>query len=397
MERIRPRTTDELARALTDAATSNRRLEVIGSGSRRSVGRPVVADAVLETEAFAGISRYEPEELVLTAGAATPLADIMAALEEKRQMLAFEPPDPAVLLAGPGPGTLGGMVASGLSGPRRIKAGGVRDYVLGFTAVSGRGETFKSGGRVMKNVTGYDLSKLVCGSWGTLAVLTEITIKVMPRPEIEASLVIDAGDPQSAIDIMSAALQSSADLSGAAYLPRGLAAAGVEGPVVLLRIEGIEASVEARLAMFGAVHSGAEARRLSPESSASAWRDIRDARPLGDLQGLALWRISVPPTTGSRVLEAAARIEGARAFADWGGGLAWIAVPPSGQAHGERLRASFAGDGGHATLVRAPTELRASVPVFEPQLPAMAALSRRVKHAFDPQGILNPSRLHADF
>ena len=388
MERLEPRDADELARLITGAAGAGRRLEIIGSGSKRGLGRPVDADAILDTSALSGIRSYEPDELVLSAGAATRLDVVAAALLEGGQMLAFEPPD---LGSGQSAGTLGGLVSAGLSGPRRIKSGAARDFVLGFSAVNGRGETFKSGGRVMKNVTGYDLSKLVTGAWGTLAVLTEVTIKVMPAPETETTVAVAEGDPAAALQLMSRALQSAADPTGAAYLQRE---AGAAEPTVVLRLEGIPASVASRLKLLTETDGFRGGRTLDVDESRRLWQDIRDVRALGALGDHHLWRISVPPMGGIEVMRAIAGIPGARYFCDWGGGLIWIAVPPAPDAHAGTLRAAVKRVGGHATLMTAPEDVRRRVPVFEPQAPELAALAQRVKQAFDPKGILNPGRMY---
>jgi glycolate oxidase FAD binding subunit len=388
MERLEPRDADELARLITGAAGAGRRLEIIGGGSKRGLGRPVDADAILDTSALSGIRSYEPDELVLSAGAATRLDVVAAALLEGGQMLAFEPPD---LGSGQSAGTLGGLVSAGLSGPRRIKSGAARDFILGFSAVNGRGETFKSGGRVMKNVTGYDLSKLVTGAWGTLAVLTEVTIKVMPAPETETTVAITEGDPAAALQLMSRALQSAADPTGAAYVQRD---AGAGEPTVVLRLEGIPASVASRLKLLTGTDGFRGGRTLDVDESRSLWQDIRDVRALGALGDHHLWRISVPPMGGVEVIGAVAGIPGARYFCDWGGGLIWIAVPPAPDAHAGTLRLAVKRVGGHATLMTAPEDVRRRVPVFEPQAPELAALAQRVKQAFDPKGILNPGRMY---
>jgi glycolate oxidase FAD binding subunit len=310
------------------------------------------------------------------------------------QHLGFEPPDYARLLGlEPGGQSLGGVVAANLAGSRRLTAGAARDHVLGFTAVSGRGEAFKSGGRVVKNVTGYDLSKLICGSWGTLAALAEITVKVLPRPEAETTVLLHGLDAAAAVAAMSRALGSPQEVSAAAWLPAALAGAAGQGqPVTALRLEGLAASVRARAASVLALFVGIAESRIEAEASAALWRCIGNAEPLAAEPSRAVWKISVPPAAGPAVLASCPEGEG---FLDWGGGLAWLAVPPGEDASAQRLRDALAQCGGHATLLRAAAAQRAAIPVFEPLHGPLQALSQRVKHSFDPHAILNPGRLWA--
>jgi glycolate oxidase FAD binding subunit len=317
-------------------------------------------------------------------------------LAERGQMLAFEPPDWRQLLgSAPAEPTLGGVTAANLSGPRRIKAGAARDHLLGFRAVSGRAEAFKAGGRVVKNVTGYDLSKLMAGSYGTLAALTELTFKVLPRPEAERSLLIAGLDDAAATRAMTAALNSPHEVSGAAHLPRGADGAG--RPLTVVRLEGPAPSVAARatalaaeLAAFGAVEERRDA------AANDLWRAVRDVAPFAREAQRTVWRVSVAPSAGAGLAAELARRVDHRHFFDWGGGLIWIAVKDAADGGAAAIRAAVARIGGHATLIRGADAIRAAVPVFEPQPPALAALTRRVKESFDPQRILNRGRLYAD-
>src|SRR5436309_8883821 len=227
MARFTPADLNELREAVATALAGEEPVEIIGGGSKRSLGRPLQTAHTLDLSRLSGIRDYAPSELVLTAGAATPLAEIERALAAEGQMLAFEPPDWRGFLgvfdedcSGP---TLGGVLAANLSGPRRIAAGAARDHFLGFRGVSGHGEIFKAGGKVVKNVTGYDLCKLLAGSWGTLAALEEVTVKVLPRSETVATVFFAGLDPAAATLLMAAALGSPHEVSGAAYLPPGLA------------------------------------------------------------------------------------------------------------------------------------------------------------------------------
>jgi glycolate oxidase FAD binding subunit len=393
---FRPSEERELVDVVAAAVAQEEALEIVAGGSKRGLGRPLQTPHTLDVSAFSGIRVYEPEELVLTAGAATPLAAIEEALAASGQMLAFEPPVWRDLFgAAASSATLGGIVACNLAGPRRIKAGSARDHFLGFRGVSGRGEAFKAGGKVVKNVTGYDLCKLLAGSYGTLAVLTELSLKVLPRAEAECSLLLRGLDDLAAQRAMSAALNSSHEVSGAAHLPAG--ESGGDRPLTLLRLEGPAPSVAARIAAlrtelagFGA---GEEARG---NDSARLWRAVREVAPLSAEAERALWRVSVPPSVGPALVAAVRRALDARHLLDWGGGLVWFSVKGGADGGAAVIRGALAGSGGHAMLIRGGNALRAVVPVFEPQPAALAALTRRVKESFDPKRILNRGRMYAE-
>ena len=400
-ETFKPASAAQLRDIVAWAAAEEAPLELSGTGSRRGYGRPVQARHAVDLSALSGIVDYEPEELVLTAAAATPMAEIEAALAEKNQMLAFEPVDLAALLGGEaGAGTIGGALACGISGPRRVKAGAARDHLLGFHAVSGRGEIFKAGSKVVKNVTGYDLPKIFCGSLGTLGAMTEVTVKVLPAPPKARTVLLFGLDVASGVRAMTDALNSPFEVSGAAMLPAAIAARsgidmvrGAGASVVALRIEGTPASVAARCEGLRRLLAGrARDEELHSMRSRRLWEELRDVAALLPADAAALWRVSVPPAAAPALCR---DLPGAF-FLDWGGGLAWIAVAPGApDAHAARLRAAIAGLGGHATLVRAPEAMRASVPVFQPQEPALARLSLRVKEGFDPRRVLNRGRMHA--
>ncbi len=396
---LKPRDAKTIEHAVVWALAEGKTLEIAGHGSKRGIGRPSQSDITLDLSGLTGVTLYEPEELVLSARAGTPIAEIERLVADKGQELAFEPMDYGPLLGGvAGAGTIGGVLAANLSGPRRIKAGAARDHFLGVSAVSGRGETFKSGGRVVKNVTGYDLCKLMAGSYGTLGVMTEVTIKTLPRAETEATILLIGLDDQRATRAMVEAMGSSCDVSGAAHLPADIAGqipelAGLQ-PVTALRLEGVAPSVAHRSRVLADILKGYGAlETCGPEVSQGLWRLIRDVRPLcGDDR--PVWRVSTAPMQGIAVASSAAAA-GAAYFFDWGGGLVWIAMPPSDDAGSAVIRPAVAAAGGHATLVRAPAAIRAAVAVFDPQEAGVAALAQRVKDSFDPKGILNPGRMWA--
>ncbi len=401
---LKPANEDEVCDAVAAALADGAALEVAGNGSRRGWGHQVEAARVLDLSGLDGITLYEPDELVLRAGAGTKLAEIADALAGNDQMLGFEPADYGPLLGGAeNAATIGGVLACNLSGPRRVHAGAARDHFLGFRAVNGRGEAVKSGGRVVKNVTGYDMPKLLAGSFGTLAALTEVTVKVLPAPEKTRTVLVLGLDDRAAGAAMTRALGSAHEVSGAAHLPAPLAAgSGVSyvkqagGAVTALRLEGTAASVEYRCAALRKELSDlGETEELHGMSSGAFWAEVRDVAPFVTQPEQPVWRISVPPAAGPAV--AAALVDGTedRHFYDWGGGLLWLAPPPAADAGHDRIRAALSESGGHATLIRAPEATRAAVPVFQPQEPDKAALTARIKEGFDPHRVLNPGRMYA--
>jgi glycolate oxidase FAD binding subunit len=388
--------------AVRAAIASEQPLEIVGHGSKRSIGHAMATNAVLDVSALNAVTCYEPNELIITVQAGAALDDVLSLIDSKNQEFAFEPMDTAALLsARSGRGTIGGMIGAGLAGPRRIKAGGVRDHLLGVHAVSGFGDSFKAGGRVVKNVTGYDLCKLLAGSWGTLAVMTEVTLKVMPKAETERTLVLRGLDDVTANRAMTAALGSPYDVSGAAHLPHPAlrAAQGVSTgrAATLLRLEGIAASVAHRASALAAdLASFGTAELIGDAESAALWRDIRDVTPFavgGALGAWPVWRIVCPPACGGAFGQALARETGGEVIYDWGGGLLWAALPPATDAHATMLRRRLAAIGGHATLLRADEGVRRTVDVFPPQAKGVAALAERVRQSFDPKSILNRGRL----
>ncbi len=399
VETLKPETTEQVVEAIAWATGEETPVEILGTGTKRGFGRLMgdgnrtIAHAV-DLSGLSGITLYEPEELVLSAWAGTPLAEIEAAVAAKGQMLAFEPPRFARLYGEEG-GTLGGMIACNLAGPRRVKAGAARDHILGIEAVTGRGDLVKSGGRVVKNVTGYDLSKLLTGSFGTLAAMTQITIKVLPAAETEETILVSDADDAAAVGLMSAALNSSNEVSAAAHMPGGMAA--VSGPVTAFRIEGFAPSVAARGDTLRDLVGGhGSVSTLDREDSQAFWAAVRDVGGVGD-DDAPLWRLSVTPNKAADIVSSIATGVPGRMLYDWGGGLVWYTPGDSvSDAGAVVVRGALAANGGgHATLVRAPEDVRRTVDVFEPQPTPLAALSARVKESFDPRHILNPGRMYS--
>jgi glycolate oxidase FAD binding subunit len=381
MALLSPGSEDEVLDMVRAAVAGSETLELVGGGTWRHVGRPVAADHRLDFSALSGIRSYEPEELVLTVRPGTKLALVESVLAERRQHLAFEPPRRiGPMTAGSGP-TIGGVIAGNLAGPRRLVAGAVRDHLLGFAAVNGRGERFKAGGRVVKNVTGFDLSKLIAGSWGTLAALTEVTLKVLPGPPATATLAIDGLDAETAGRAMRAAVGAPHQVTGAAWLD-GSAWLRLEGPAP--SVAGNRATLAAAMREFGAP------RWLATDESLDLWRRVAEV-PFPSDDAVSLWKVSVPPAAGPAVIAATAPVW---AMLDWAGGLVWLALPGDGDGGAGQVRAASAAAGGHATLVHGEAALRARIDPFEPVAGPLAALTARVKDAFDPLHLFNPGRLH---
>jgi glycolate oxidase FAD binding subunit len=404
---VRPISIEQIVDAVRSALAEQQPLEIVGRGTKRGLGRPIQAGATLDLSALSGIVSYEPDELILTCLAGTPIAEIEAALAEKHQQLAFEPGDWGPIYGAPaGQGTIGGALACNLSGPRRLKAGAARDHFLGVSAVSGRGEIFKAGGKVVKNVTGYDLPKLLCGAYGTLAVMAEVTLKVLPAPEKSRTVLLFGLDDERAIAVMSVALNSPHEVASAAHLPAQIAArTGIDlvtktgTAVTAIRVEGPGPSVEHRCAVLRAeLGSGIVNEELHSMRSSMFWQTVRDVAPILPDKQSQLWRLSVPPASGAAVMrDIATQLSSLPDyFYDWAGGLIWLTLPRRADAGAPSIRAAMAKHGsGHATLMRAKDDVRLAVPVFEPQSDQLASLSVRVKDSFDPQRILNPGRMAA--
>jgi glycolate oxidase FAD binding subunit len=376
--------------AILEAVADKAPITIRGGGTRSGLGRPAQAAKTLSTERLAGITLLEPSELVVSARAGTPVTEVEAALAEKGQRLAFEPYDARSLYGTTGEPTIGGLVATNASGPRRVLVGAARDALIGVRMVTGRGETIRSGGRVMKNVTGYDIVKLAAGSHGTIGVVTEATFKTLPLAETETTLVVEGLSDESGIAALCAAMGTPFEVTGAAHLP---ARDGVPSRTCM-RLENFESQLRYR--------SGALAKTLAPagavtlldaDASRALWCDICDAAPfLGD-PGHVVWRVSVAPSRGPDIVAALCDSVAAH-FYDWSGGLIWVAVAASDDAGAALVRAAVSEARGHATLVRAPDAIRAAVDVFQPESPELARLSRAVTETFDPAGVLNAGRMH---
>ena len=376
------------------ARTIQEPLSIRGGGTRKMLGRPIKTRVALSTSMLTGITLFEPAEMVFSARAGTPVAMIEKALAEESQMLPFEPMDHRYLMATDSEPTIGGVFAANISGPARINRGACRDAAIGVRFVNGRGEIIKSGGRVVKNVTGLDLTKLLCGSFGTLGLVTEVSFRVIPRPERSVTLVLGGLTDRQAVEAMCRALGSPFDPDGVAHLPAGIA--GTEAQT-LIRIGNFSSSVDyrvretsRRLRSFG-THS-----QLQETDSISLWRAVRNVEFLAEPRDNAVWRLSIPPTKGPEAVALIAQsIPEFQHYYDWGGGLIWLAIAGAGNAAAVAVRAAVAVTGGHATLVRASTELRSSVDPFPPLGPAFRKIAAGLKSSFDPDAILEPGRMYA--
>lgn len=393
-----PTREDEAADMILAAGDAKRTLAISGGNTRSGYGNRVETQSVLRSAGLSGIVAYDPAEMVLTAKAGTTVSEIEEALSENGQMLAFEPMDHRGIMGTQGEPTIGGMFATNASGPRRINSGAARDSLLGIRFINGRGEVLRAGGRVMKNVTGLDLVKLLAGSFGTLGFMTEVTFRVLPRPQDQRTIVLSGLEDGDAARAMAIAMSLSVEVSGAAHLPesvkgRFLNGALPDGPATVLRLEGLAASVSVRTGKLVAeLQSLAPIMRLEAEESRVLWREIRDVHPYADGTTKPLWKVSVAPTAGFQLVAALRMQAGIDCFYDWQGGLLWMRM--EAEPEGALIRHIMHQiGGGHATLIRASDAMRADEDAFEPLPAAVLALQARIKQQLDPSGIFNPGKM----
>jgi len=370
----------ELTDIVMDAAASGEKLAICGGGGKATFGCDRDDVSLLDMRGFSSIVDYDPTELTLRTGAGAPLTEIEQLVAAQGQMLAFEPWDQAALFGGSaGAGTIGGALASGAAGPRRLSRGGARDHLLGFEAVSGRGERFIAGGNVVKNVTGFDLSKLVCGSWGRLAALTQVTLKVLPAPRAVESFVLNGLKPEIAQAALNAAMRSQAEIAAAAHSPKTPSR-------TVFRLEGVDPSIRARASLLSSLQ--ASFGKLLPMDAAEAdsfWSSVRAVSSLSSAH--ILWRVHVPPSRGAALAYALCG-GGTNWLMDWAGGLIWVADIDDAA----RVRDAATLLGGHAVLIRAPAAMRETIPALHPASPGVARIERAVRAAFDPAGVFQTGR-----
>ncbi|MEL7049290.1 MAG: FAD-binding protein, partial [Pseudomonadota bacterium] len=361
-ETLRPAAGWELESMIAPYIERRQPLEIVGSGSKRSIGRPMQAAATIATSSMRGVFLYEPTELVMAAHSGTPIAQIEADLAGQGQVLAFEPIDLGPTVGGArNTQTIGAVFSANVSGPRRIVAGAARDHLLGIEGVNGAGELFKSGGRVMKNVTGYDLCRGLSGSWGTLACLTQLTFKVLPMAEDAITLVYPGLTEDIAIELLCAAMQLPFEVSGTAHLPVNVAARlenaslrGLGQSITLLRIENFKSSVIYRSQkLIEALRIYGLPEQLDFSETLDLWAELRRLSVMPFSRDTCLWKISTAPMKGPVVTAAIRRHMPAEAYYDWSGGLIWLEVAASADAGASDIRRAVAVHGGHATLIRA--------------------------------------------
>lgn len=399
---MRPADLTELSRVISEARATNTPIEVMGAGSKQAIGHPMQTLVNLSTRALRGVTLYEPGEMVMAARAGTPIAHIESQLAAHGQMLGFEPVDMGPMLGGEaGQTTIGGALASNLSGARRVIAGAARDHALGLSGVTGSGEIFRSGGRVLKNTAGYNLTQALAGSWGTLAVFAEVAFKVVPSPEETITLLFLGLPDEIAVEVMCAALATPYEVSGTVHLQTAMVERlwheGIKAErqaVTALRLENFSRLVGYRkarllddLGAFGDMHE------LDHENSLAFWSELQQMSVMCG-SNAPLWRISTSPRSGAKIVSALSGDMDCNAYYDWSGGLIWLEVLSTSDASSADIRRAVASNGGHATLIRAASEIRAAVEVFQPLEAGIERLTRGIKQSFDPDGILNPGRMY---
>lgn len=399
-----PPSEEELADLIKQAVDQKLPIEICGNRTKRSIGRSMQVATRLSTSQMRGVTLYEPTEMVLSARSGTPVSEIEALLDQNGQELAFEPSrwDRLISVNAAEPATIGGVVAGNISGSRRVLRGSARDHLIGVRAVNGLGETIKSGGRVMKNVTGYDLGRGLAGSWGTLAVLSEVTFKVVPKAEESRSLILLNLPDEGAVHAMCRAMGSPYEISGTVHIPAVFVErlgnpdiAKIGQSVTALRLENFPSALTRRIAALheilkplGAIYE------LDDERSRSFWSDVRELTFLSE-SDWPLWRITAAPDRAAKIVSALRAHLECRAAYEWSGGLIWLEVSPATDAGATMLRRIIAEFQADAMLVRANQSTRAAVDVFQPLPEANMALIKRLKEAFDPHRIFNPGRIYA--
>uniref|UniRef100_A0A2A4ZAG5 2-hydroxy-acid oxidase n=1 Tax=OCS116 cluster bacterium TaxID=2030921 RepID=A0A2A4ZAG5_9PROT len=382
---LTPNDEQAVRQIIMDCKAKNQSLKITGGGTRDGLGGKVNATHILSLKSFSGINLYEPAALTLVAKAGTPYQEIEAALAAEGQRLAFEPMDHRSIYASQGEPTIGGIVAGNISGSRRIQSGACRDALIGVRYICGHGEIVKNGGRVMKNVTGLDLVKLMAGSFGTLGVITEVAFKTLPTPERQATLMISGLSAAQAIEAMSKALGSPFEVTGVAHMPKGQ-----DKSQTLLRIEGFDSQVTYRLEKLRALLvTDQDIELIEGQQHVDLWRGIGNAEIFAD-QAKQLWRLSVKPSDAVEIAKQLREKADAKLYFDWGGGLIWASMNDE-VSYGHAVRKIMMSFGGHATLIRASASTKSQISVFQPQASGVSKLSAKICQKFDPDGILNPN------
>ena len=391
---LRPLSESELAEMVRAAAADHHTLEILGSGSKRAMGRPVEADDCLDLSALRGIRSYDAEELVVTAASATPLREIAAELAEHRQCLGFDPADWGPLFGmAPQSGTIAGALAADVSGTRRVLHGAARDHLLGIRAVNGFGKTYKAGGKVVKNVTGFDISKLMCGSLGILGPMSEVTLRLLPSPTHSASLAVRDLETEAGLHLLRRVWREPLEASGLLYLPKAILehfdlGGSTDAGIVLLRVEGSAAALTDKRRRLSGLLEGLRVEDLEQGDqvfAAAANGSVFAPIPLD------VWRMAVPPAAAPEV---AAALVGTLWYADWAGGLFWIATSDDALSAAAGLERICARAQGQLQLLRADADQRRRFAARPSGEAGVLELMRTVKSAFDPLALFNPGRLY---
>ncbi|MBL4666488.1 MAG: FAD-binding protein [Sneathiella sp.] len=404
MEKFKISTSEQLQDVLQWALAGGKKLSINGGGSKSTVGRPFDADAEIRMTDFHGTEMHEPAELVMQAKAGSRLTDIVKILDESGQKLAFSPPDYGPLLGkDAGISTIGGVFACNLSGSARIKAGGARDHLLGVKGFTGRGQAFQTGSRVMKNVTGYDLCKLITGSYGTLAVCTSLTFKVLPKADKTRTVLIYGQEPGEAVESLRDAMSSIHEVTAAAYLPKNIAersdikfVSDAGEAVTAISIEGSGPSTEFRCDALRKMFEICGAiEEQHGQRSEQLWAYIGGVGAFVEDQTTNVWRVSIPPSEAPEFIsKLEALLSGAEYYLDWAGGLIWVSVPASAELAGSTILRDNLVAGGHATLIRGTETVRSTILPFQPQNSVLTRISESIREGFDPTRILNPGRMY---
>ena len=403
-ERFLPESEQQAQELVQWAAAGGRTIAIQGRNTKHGFGMAVNADCPLSLEKLSGILEYHPEELVMRALPGTPLREIDEALAEHRQHLAFEPPALNRMYRMDDEGTIGGTFIGNLAGPRRFKAGSARDHILGVRAINGRAETWKSGGKVIKNVSGYDMSKLIAGSWGTLSVVTEVIFKVLPAPPTSMSLAVWGLSTEQAMALLTDIISTPYETSGLAYLPEPALTAIEQndmsfpgGSLALIRLEGTKLSVNERLrAIRGRLPAGYKNNVLDQAESVTTWSWIRDVTPLHDIQRTpAIVRISIPPASTPALTGYLDRLQGCIWYLDAAGGWLWVGIcQAAGEDKLNAIRREVGVIGGATTLYRAPSAMKTHGGIYSFPDESIKRLNEKIKSSFDPGNIFNPGRLN---
>jgi glycolate oxidase FAD binding subunit len=398
---FKPNTREEIIEIIKNCYKKNVPLEINGLQSKKKIGRNFQSEKTLDLSNYSGIIEYKPEELYIKVKSGTPIKEIISELDKNNQQLAFEPNDFGFLFSGKSnEGSIGGVISSNFSGPRRFKSGSARDHLLGFQGINGKGETIKSGGTVVKNVTGYDLCKLLSGSFGTLSVLTELSIKVLPKPETNKTLIINNPHLKKALEYFDVALSSSIDPSGGVFYPEYFRKNFIfndltqEGALIGLRVEGPSNSVEHRIKKLCKELDvmNNEFSVLDQEQSSIFWEKTRKLKVFTSLQE-SLLRAVVPVSETFEVLQKLKKYE-INYFLDWGGSLVWLQIEKITTKILNEIKKIIQGAAGYLTVIKVEEDMKAAIDIFTVD-PIKYRISEKIKKSFDPKRILNPGKMYS--